>query len=65
MRTQLWTVARFPNGEWSTGGKPNDPDYAESEVWQIEATSRDAAKRKAQAQRSAAQRKLKAKQAKA
>lgn len=36
MRTQLWTVARFPRGEWSTGGKPNDPDYAESEVWQIE-----------------------------
>lgn len=60
MREQLWTVARFPSGLWSTGGKPNDPDYAECNVWQIAATSREAAKKKSQgkyyrAQRAAAQ----------
>jgi hypothetical protein len=55
----LWTVARFPDGSWSTGGKPNDPDYAKCEVWQIEAPSRDEAKKKAQAKRARAQAKLK------
>jgi hypothetical protein len=55
----LWTVVRFPNGDWSTGGKPTDPDYAECEVWQIEASSRDEAKKKAQAKRSRQQAKVK------
>jgi len=53
----LWTVARFPDGSWSTGGKPTDPDYAECEVWQIEANSRQEATKKAQAKRSNEQRK--------
>jgi hypothetical protein len=48
----LWTVARFPNGSWTSGGKPNDPDYALCEVWRIEADSRTEAVRKAQAKRS-------------
>ncbi len=52
MKEQLWTVARFPNGFWSTGGKPTDPDYAQCEVFTISATSRDEAKKKAQARRS-------------
>jgi hypothetical protein len=52
-----WTVVRFPNGSWSTGGKPTDPDYAACEVWQIEANSRAEATRKAQAKRSQAKRK--------
>jgi len=56
MAVQLWTVVRFPNGSWSTGGKPNDQDYAECEVWQIPATSRQAATKAAQARRSRAKR---------
>lgn len=55
----LWTVVRFPNGSWSTGGKPTDPDYAMCEIWQVEADSREKATKKAQAKRSAAQRKKK------
>lgn len=58
MRT--WTVVRFPVGAWSYGGKPTDPDYAECEVWTIEASTGPAAVKKAQARRSAAQRKLRA-----
>ncbi|MCV4196064.1 hypothetical protein OD771_29515, partial [Pseudomonas aeruginosa] len=42
------TVARFPDGSWSTGGSPDDPDYALCEVFRIEADSRDEAKKKAQ-----------------
>lgn len=57
MKEQLWTVARFPNGFWSTGGKPTDPDYAECEVFAILATSREQAKKKAQARRSTSMRK--------
>lgn len=56
MAEQLWTVVRFPNGSWSTGGKPTDPDYAQCEVWQIPAASREAATKKAQARRSRARR---------
>ena len=55
----LWTVVRFPNGSWSSGGKPSDPDYAACEVWQINADSRTIAVKKAQAKRSAAIRKAK------
>lgn len=46
-----WTVARFPDGSWTTGGKPNDPDYANCEVFEVDAKDRDTAKRKAQARR--------------
>lgn len=56
MRGQLWTVARYPNGTWDTGGKPNDPSYEYAEVFQVIADSRDAAKKKAQAKRSRSQR---------
>lgn len=48
---RLWTVARYPNGSWDTGGLPDDPDYAECEVFQIDASSREQAKKLAQAQR--------------
>lgn len=61
MSEQLWTVVRFPNGSWSTGGKPNDPEYSECEVWQIVAASRKDATLKAQSRRS--HRMLKAKKA--
>lgn len=47
-----WTVARFPNGSWSTGGSPSDPDYSKCEVFEVMARSRDEAKKKAQAKRS-------------
>lgn len=47
---QLWTVARFPNGEWTTGGRPDDPAYSESRVYQVWAADRKEAKRKAQYQ---------------
>lgn len=59
----LWTVARFPDGSWASGGKPTDSDYALCEVWRIEADSRAEAVRKAQAKRSRAR--AKAKQAEA
>lgn len=58
----LWTVARFPNGSWTTGGKPDSPDYAQCEVWQIEASSRRDATKKAQAKRAYAQAKQKKEQ---
>lgn len=44
MREHLWTVARFPCGAWTTGGKPTDPEYAYSEVFQVLATSIERAK---------------------
>lgn len=47
----LWTVVRFPDGSWSSGGKPNDPAYANCEVWQIEARSRKDAEKVAKAKR--------------
>lgn len=53
----LWTVARFPNGSWASGGKPNDPDYALCEVWRIEAPTRAKAIKAAQAKRGRARRK--------
>lgn len=46
-----WTVARFPSGQWSTGGKPDSPDYSECEVFVVESDSRVSATRKAQAMR--------------
>lgn len=49
---KLWTVVRFPNGLWSYGGKPTDPDYENCEIWQIEAPSPEKAVKKAQAKRS-------------
>ena len=56
-----WTVARYPSGSWITGGRPDDPDYAECEVWVIGAETRDAAKRKAQAKRAYEKNRLKSK----
>ena len=56
----LWTVVRFPNGSWSSGGKPTDPDYAQCEIWRIEASNRTEAVKKAQAKRSRDARKVKA-----
>lgn len=47
-----WTVARFPNGDWTTGGKPTDADYANCEVFVVDADSREKATKKAQAKRS-------------
>lgn len=51
MNDKMWTVARFPNGSWATGGKVDDPDYAECEVFRVSATTDKEAKKKAQAQR--------------
>jgi hypothetical protein len=36
---RLWTVVRFPDGSWSYGGSPDNPDYAECYVTQTEADS--------------------------
>lgn len=47
-----WTVARFKNGSWTTGGNPSDSDYADCEVFVIEAPDRKTATKKAQATRS-------------
>lgn len=48
---QILTVARFPNGEWTTGGKTTDPDYADCEVFRVWAADRKSAKRYAQDER--------------
>lgn len=47
-----WTVARFPNGSWTTGGKPTDMDYVGCEVFVIDSADRASATKKAQAMRS-------------
>lgn len=47
----IWTVVRFPDGSWSYGGRPDSPDYAECEVWRIDADTAELAVRKAQAKR--------------
>lgn len=52
--TQTWTVLRFPNGSWSYGGKPTDPDYENSEVFRIQAETSKAAIKAAQSKRAAA-----------
>ncbi|WP_186214968.1 hypothetical protein [Burkholderia gladioli] len=52
MGEKLWTVARFPSGAWSFGGKPDDPAYSKCEIWQISALTGKDAKKKAQAKRS-------------
>lgn len=51
MSEQLWTVARFPNGSWTTGGSPSDPIYELSEVFQVMAASRKHATQKARSMR--------------
>lgn len=57
MKTQSWTVVRFPNGSWSYGGKPSDPDYSQCEIFVVEASTPEAAKKQAQARHAAAIRK--------
>jgi len=52
-----WTVVRFPDGSWSTGGSPDDPDYALCEVYTADAADRKAALRKVQNARNYARRK--------
>ena len=49
MNNKVWTVVRFPNGSWSYGGKPSDPDYVECKVFRITAIDGKAAVKKAQA----------------
>ena len=47
-----FTVVRWPNGSWSTGGKVSDPDYERCEVYVVPFTTNDAAaKKQAQAVR--------------
>ncbi|MDF9778942.1 hypothetical protein OKW11_005988 [Pseudomonas baetica] len=45
------TVVRFPNGSWSTGGRPSDPDYEQCEVYVVPSGSEAEAKKQAQAVR--------------
>jgi hypothetical protein len=45
MNTTLWTAARFPDGSWSTGGAPDDPDYANCTVYRVPAKDSDEALR--------------------
>lgn len=44
---RVWTVVRFPNGSWSYGGKPSDPDYEFCDIFQVEAVSPERAVKKA------------------
>lgn len=48
----IWTVVRFPNGSWSYGGRPNDPDYEDCEVYRVLAQHAKQAVKKAQSKRS-------------
>lgn len=52
MNEKVWTVARFPSGMWSFGGRPDDSVYSECELWQVRAVTGKAAVKKAQAKRS-------------
>lgn len=58
-QAEFYTVARFPSGDWSTGGSPDDPEYENCEIFIILASDRDAAKKKAQAVRARLRRKQK------
>lgn len=48
---QMWTVARYSNGNWETGGKPEDYDDT-CEIFIIEGNDRTLVKKKAQGCRS-------------
>lgn len=48
MKPITWTVARYPSGEWTTGGSPTSPDYEGCEIIVVQAVDRDSAKREAQ-----------------
>lgn len=57
--SKIWTVVRFPNGSWSYGGSPSDPDYSECEIYAVDAVTPEAAVKSAQSKRSASIRKAK------
>ncbi|MFU5275050.1 hypothetical protein ACM7YY_10000 [Pseudomonas aeruginosa] len=57
MNTTLWTAARFPDGSWSTGGAPDDPDYANCTVYRVPAKDSDEALRLGKAEHRKAVRK--------
>mgnify|MGYP001564384639 CR=1 FL=1 len=42
-REQVWTVVRFPDGSWSSGGKIDSPEYDLCEKWSVFASDRGAA----------------------
>jgi hypothetical protein len=48
---RMWTVARFPDGSWTHGGRADDPDYALCEVFRVLAFDSKQAVKKAQAER--------------
>lgn len=50
MKPVEWTVARYPDGTWDSGGCPDSPDYAHCEVFQVIASGRDEAERLGKAQ---------------
>ncbi|KKN96125.1 hypothetical protein LCGC14_0170540 [marine sediment metagenome] len=58
MQNRIWVIVRFPNGSWSGGGRADDPDYANCEIFKVAAQSYEQALKKAQGQRRAQQRKL-------
>lgn len=51
MEPRIWTVVRFPFGAWSGGGKRNDPEYADCEVYLAKGNTLDRAKKRAQSVR--------------
>lgn len=46
-----FTVVRFPNGSWSSGGPVSSPDYERCEVYVVPAQPEAAARKQAQAAR--------------
>lgn len=63
MKEQLWIVARFPDGSWSSGGRASSPEYANCEIFRVLATGRDDAEKKAKAEHRKAKRKAQRQQA--
>lgn len=47
----VWTVGRFPSGDWTSGGKVSDPSYECCEVYLVAADNREQATRSAQGAR--------------
>lgn len=48
---RIWLVVRFPNGEWSGGGRSSDPEYECCEKYKAWAVSFEHAKSKCQSYR--------------
>ena len=49
MKLHPWTVARFQDGSWSSGGPPDLPEYEGALVWVVQARDRHDAEKQGRA----------------